>query len=640
MSFFYNMNSTTDYVPMDEDQMTSEPSGSGSTARPPTAQTDGGNGNGNGNANATGSSTPGHERPAETTTKRLACNPCRDRKFAYPWPDMSTMPMAPAQNSEMVPISVPEQAPLRPASQMAMAQDPQISQIPPDPHPHTSRGSISSTTMPEATSDWYNHEQHHDLFESAMSTDFSSGTQSVNETFDVDPVFQGLSPSSYSEVGSQASSTIPAALFPRLHASFFEVFYPILPFINPVRFQAELVQCSDSIPLQALSHAIAALGALASGELSGALEACYNQARTLLELCERQENGAALVDINTLQTYVLLAVYEFRQPNFARAWMTLGRAMRLAKIMGLDKKNPQPAASLDQELFITLPPPTDIAQTEERRRTFWQIYILDTYAAMRTKSPPVFDGQVTVTLPCPCDLSSITEVNNMPSLQQVFDTSKNVPFSPFAGAIIVVYIYRRCFDHALTWFQESSYSFWDTHYTIDKAILQCRNSIIAHLLNTSSPASKDILALILRMNLAGLEIKLHELAITKAEKDKLPTALITEAVLRCQSAAMEIVEGIRIGQRLTGVELEIFRHANLFYAKSMTKAIQAFMWMLNHLKNNAPTHINALRLLVGSMKELIDAKHLRPGLLEQVDAKVAEAERSKKRPFLPSTHSF
>lgn len=442
------------------------------------------------------------------------------------------------------------------------------------------------------------------------------------------------------------------------HASFFDVFYPILPFINPVRFHAELAQCPDSIPLQALSHAIAALGALASNELSGALEACYNQARTLLELCERQENGAALVDINTLQTYVLLGVYEFRQPNFARAWMTLGRAMRLAKIMGLDKKNPQHAVSLDQDLFITLPPPLlDPAQMEERRRTFWQIYILDTYAAMRTKSPPVFDGQVStlfimkdrnltvcvkvsVQLPCPYDLPNVTEVNNMPNLQQAFDTSKNVPFSSFAGAIIVVYIYRRCFDHAQTWFSEPSYSFWDTHYTIDKAILQCRNSIIAHLLNTSSPASKDILALILRMNLAGLEIKLHELAITKAEKDKLPTALITEAILRCQSAAMDIVEGIRIGQRLTGGELDTFRQANLFYAKTMTKAIQAYMWMLNHLKNNAPTHINALRLLVASMKELIDAKHLRPGLLEQVDAKVAEAERPKKRPFLPSTHSF
>lgn len=229
----------------------------------------------------------------------------------------------------------------------------------------------------------------------------------------------------------------------------------------------------------------------------------------------------------------------------------------------------------------------------------------------------------------------------MPNLQQVFETSpKSVPFSSFAGAVIVVYIYRRCFDHAQTWFSDPSYSFWDTHYAVDKAILQCRNNIIAHLLNANGPANKDILALILRMNLAGLEIKLHELAITKAEKDKLPTALITEAILRCQSAAMEIVEGIRIGQRLTGGELEIFRQANLFYAKSMTKAIQAYMWMLNHLKSNAPTHINALRLLVSAMKELIDAKHLRPGLLEQVDAKVAEAERPKKRPFLPSTHSF
>lgn len=651
------MSSATEFVPVEDEHPSNEPS---SSVMLPSAQPEG-----------SSSHTAGHDRPPEASAKRLACNPCRDRKVrcdrqhptcgrctklgnncvysspskqtvskvdlsrllltlhnrlelaeaqlafqtptpnanpvAYPWPDMGPAP-------------APESAPLRPA-----LQDPQ-----------TSRGGIPSATMAEVASEWYNNHERHDLFDSTISTDFS-GTQSLNDTFDVDPVFQELSPSPYSDIGSQASSTVPITLFPRLHASFFDVFYPTLPFINRVRFQAELAQSPDSTPLQALSHAIGALGALGSTELASALEPCYNQARTLLELCERQENGVTLIDINTLQTYVLLSVYEFKQPNLARAWITLGRAVRLAKIMCLDKDT----IPVDSDLFIPhLPPCLDPAQAEERRRTFWQIYILDTYAGMKTKSSPTLNSQTSVSLPCSAELHKVNEANGMPGLHQVFDIVKGVPLSSFAGAAVVVYLYRRCSDHFQACIQQPSYPFWDTHYAIDKAITHCRKSLLTHHLSKSNQGAQDVLAIILRMNLAGLEIKLHETAITKAEKDKLPAALTTEAIVRCQSAAMDIVDSIRVGQRLTSRNLEIFRHSNLFYAKTMAKAIQAYMWMLNNLKNNTPTHINALRLLTSSTKELIDAKHLRSALLDQVDAKVAEAERPKKRPFLPSQNSF
>lgn len=48
----------------------------------------------------------------------------------------------------------------------------------------------------------------------------------------------------------------------------------------------------------------------------------------LPQCTHRALNGEALI---------LLALYEFKQPNFHRAWVTLGRAIRLAKMMGLDR---------------------------------------------------------------------------------------------------------------------------------------------------------------------------------------------------------------------------------------------------------------------------------------------------------------
>lgn len=106
--------------------------------------------------------------------------------------------------------------------------------------------------------------------------------------------------------------------------------------VNRVRFQAEAAALSPPIDIQALSYAVAALGAFTSTGCVSARDKCYNQARELLDLCERQDNGGMLVSINTLQTCVLLALYEFKSPNFARLWMTLGRAIRLCKMMGLD----------------------------------------------------------------------------------------------------------------------------------------------------------------------------------------------------------------------------------------------------------------------------------------------------------------
>lgn len=172
------------------------------------------------------------------------------------------------------------------------------------------------------------------------------------------------------------------------------MFHPALPIVNESRFQNELAESSDLIQVQALSQAIAALGALATSELSFAVEACYNKARDLLDICERQEDNATLANINALQTCILLSVYELKRPNFARAWMTLGRGIRLAKMMCLESAESDGRASEHQDLLsMPLAPGVDRAEVEERRRTFWQLYVLDGFASMRSNSTPVFDGR-------------------------------------------------------------------------------------------------------------------------------------------------------------------------------------------------------------------------------------------------------
>ena len=178
------------------------------------------------------------------------------------------------------------------------------------------------------------------------------------------------------------------------HDTCFDICRPMLAMIDHSRFEAEISQPSPSIQVQALSYALGALGAFLIPELHSHVKICYQQSRTLLDLCERQESGESLISINTLQACTLLTFYELKQPNVGRAWMSLGRAIRLAKMMGLDQVDGQLGMAA-QWCPSTQPLPLfDPAEAEERRRTFWILYILDAFANTSAKSDMAFNDQV------------------------------------------------------------------------------------------------------------------------------------------------------------------------------------------------------------------------------------------------------
>ena len=228
----------------------------------------------------------------------------------------------------------------------------------------------------------------------------------------------------------------------------------------------------------------------------------------------------------------------------------------------------------------------------------------------------------------------------MPTLEQVLQMPRHTSLSPFASTVVVVAIYKQCFDHIHNWTNVPSYPFWDTHYRIDQLISHCRDNILAQQVGMYGNVSDRTLCLSVRMTLAAVEIKLHETAITKVENEQLPASILNDAIAKCQLGARIIEDAVRTGQHLTGKELQNFQQSSALYMWPMTKAIQTNLWMLHHRKDNAATLVNALRSLSQSTKELIDPGHLREGLLEQVDAKIAEAERLQKKRPLQSLGGF
>lgn len=192
---------------------------------------------------------------------------------------------------------------------------------------------------------------------------------------------------------------------------YFDIFHPAMPVIDRTRFLAETSQTFPPVEVQVLSYAVACLGAISIPGLNDYADKYYNHARHLLEMCEQQDNGMSLTSLNTLQAYALLTLFEFKKPNFARAWMTLGRATRLAKILGLEEvdcHSPKSEGWQEWGSPARLPAASSPGDIEERRRTFWLLYTLDAFAALKINSSPAFSGPVRrLSISSPCSSARI-----------------------------------------------------------------------------------------------------------------------------------------------------------------------------------------------------------------------------------------
>lgn len=458
------------------------------------------------------------------------------------------------------------------------------------------------------------------------------------------------------------------------HDTYFDVLDPVFPMVHRRRFAEELNQTPGFVPAQALSLAMAGLGSLAreppfeeqhfdspssTTTIPIPADSFYTQARGLLDMCEREDNGAGLRSIDTLQACVLLGFYELQRPNLARTWMTLGRAIRLAKLMGLEQTDldfnafealgeADPRSGMCRSLRVCLPRSNCPFNAEEKRRTFWQMYVLDAFASMKTKFAPAVDEaslltfeatatgrtaqadcqQIVLRLPCAGELDMIDEVPVMPTVEEVLEAPESHQLPSYAGTVVTVTLYRQVFEHIQKSLEDSTYSFWDSHYRIGRLIGQCRTGCLAaHIPTSNNTAYHDALSAIIAINLAGAEIVLHHVAVAKAAKEKLPSAIAGEAVSRCMAASTDLLTSLRAAEGSS--HAQTFPQAGPLSTWAINSALQMHLWLLRHGPGASdPTaQLQALRLTSDRMREFVGPEHHNPELLSEVEAVLMDRNR-------------
>ncbi|KAK9440793.1 hypothetical protein VB005_05427 [Metarhizium brunneum] len=220
----------------------------------------------------------------------------------------------------------------------------------------------------------------------------------VNSSF---PAAFFLDPDHYSKFGQHDLSSEQLPWVEKAHVlvqddwrevceRFLSTIYTWLPMISKKRLYSELTSSNPDTragnALFLLSMKLCTGRPLQSADNSSSYadNELYSAARQCIFCAE----SGGYVSLRLVQSLVLLAVYEMGHAIYPAAYLTVGRAARLAMVIGLHN------TKLATQLFVL---PDMWSLREEQGRTWWAIFVLDKYKVL----PPTLSPYVLVSLGSP-----------------------------------------------------------------------------------------------------------------------------------------------------------------------------------------------------------------------------------------------
>jgi hypothetical protein len=100
----------------------------------------------------------------------------------------------------------------------------------------------------------------------------------------------------------------------------------------------------------------------------------YKNTKAMLQaLEERSHDQPESFEIEQVQAWILVAIFEFMLTDYRTGWMSTGRALRLVQLMRLDEID---ASDIILDVFDS---PMSWVAKEMKRRTFWMAYTMDAF---------------------------------------------------------------------------------------------------------------------------------------------------------------------------------------------------------------------------------------------------------------------
>lgn len=344
---------------------------------------------------------------------------------------------------------------------------------------------------------------------------------------------------------------------------YFSKIHLSMPIIHRPRFLAALNLAPHMRPPICLRYIMWTMAASVVDKYEALQEHFYQRARKYAQMDEMKGHGESTITLGHCQSWILTCTYEFKQMYFPRAWLSAGRAVRLAQMMQLHRLD-----GVGLDVKQCLPSPKDWTEREERRRTFWMAFCIDRYASIGTGWPMTIDerdvSRCKTTYRDPARLTLRQIMTNLPASDEAFEKSKPMStgsldqvLSPngaanlqaLGGIVLTAAMFGRNLLHlhrpgADDNDDDINGGFWNRHRHIEQILLQTSLGLPEHLRLPSGASEPNVV--FANMCIHTSAICLHQAAIFKADKYKLPASVSNESKIRCVTAAAEIASIMRM----------------------------------------------------------------------------------------------
>ncbi|KAE8352810.1 fungal-specific transcription factor domain-containing protein [Aspergillus coremiiformis] len=399
-----------------------------------------------------------------------------------------------------------------------------------------------------------------------------------------------------------------------LNQIYFEKVHPYMPILHRPRHLAAMNLAASVRPPVCLQYVTWCQAASVSEKYSNLHALFYQRARKYAELDEMKGFGEGVLSLPYCQTWLLIGTYEFRMMFFPRAWLSVGKAARLAIMLGLNRLD-GPGLDVKQ----SLPPARDWTEKEERRRVFWMTFCVDRFASVGTGWPVLIDERDAKT--------------NLPATEEAFIKGKpqrtlrvedilageGLPtLSPLGSVSFMAYMFGRNLSHLHRPDpQDNDHDlnglYWQRHRSHDNVLLHFALTMPNHLRLPAGMSDPNVI--FCNMAIHTSTICLHQAAIFKAEKNRLPEQIITESKRRCIVAADQISN---IMKMISHMDLTSM---NPFMSYSIYVAARVFIQYLKSRPDDSAAR-SSLRFVFTALDAMKSKNPLTESFLVQLDVDI------------------
>ncbi|KAF5018592.1 hypothetical protein F66182_9421 [Fusarium sp. NRRL 66182] len=403
----------------------------------------------------------------------------------------------------------------------------------------------------------------------------------------------------------------PQDTIDELHQIYFEKVHPSIPMIHKYRYLAAMNLAPNQRPPVCLRYAMWTLACTITDKYADLKDLFYRRARKYVEADYIKGYGEHMISIAHCQTHILLASYEMKMMYFPRAWINTGSAIRLAQMTGLHRLD---GTGLDVKQCVA--PPKDWTEREERRRTFWMAFCQDRYASIGTGWPMTIDERDIMTnLPASEDAYNMSRPEQTQSLTECTSPMGAGKLSSFGGIVLMACLFGRNLVHLHRPDGEDldhdlNGPFWKRHRQMDNILLNTSLCLPPQLKLPNGLSNPNIV--FTNMSIHTSTICLHQAAIFKAEKNKLPASVSAESKVRCITAANEIASIMRM---ISHMDLST---VNPFISFCLYVSARVFVQYLKSRPEDSQT-ADSLRFLLSAMNALKRRNPLTESFLVQLD---------------------